>query len=270
MRYSYWLSAAVVVLATSMQARGVTLNYDIQKELGLYGYLNQHVLTDFGGPGDGNYACGPTAAVNSFMYLQNKYVGNYNGALVPGGNLAAVAQTLGTSYMNTLANGTTYHDDFIWGKYQYLETVAPGKTTYEAQDYWTWTHHTPFSWVSQRYPTWSFLYNQLVHCEDVEILLSWTSGGHYLTLTSFHWTDVDTDGVIDVSEGATIDYIDPWTGAWATSAIWHAFDAGNPFLETNYHSGAWISMAVKESPEPGTIALVAIGGLVLLRRRRAA
>ncbi|MFA7235509.1 MAG: PEP-CTERM sorting domain-containing protein [Phycisphaeraceae bacterium] len=49
-----------------------------------------------------------------------------------------------------------------------------------------------------------------------------------------------------------------------------AFDVGNPYLETNYTSGAWISMAVKESPEPGTITLVAIGGLVLLRRRRAA
>jgi len=231
--------------------------YDIEKELELYGDLDQHDV-----PGFGAVACGPTAAVNSFVYLQNKYPGIYDTLLVPDINangldnadMIAVAQTLGGAvYMNTIANNTTYHDDFIWGKREYIEDKAPGRTEYLAQDSWNWPQpaRPKPTWVSTQYPTWDFIYDELVACEDVEVLLSWSGGGHYLTLSSFHWADTANPGVIDLGE-AWIDYMDPWTGAWGQSNIW----SGSGRIETDYESGAYISMAVSESPIPEPISLV--------------
>jgi hypothetical protein len=100
--------------------------------------------------------------------------------------------------------------------------------------------------VASAIPTWDFLYYELVHCEDVEILFSWTEGGRFVTPSSFHWNDVDNNLVIDLSENATIDFVNPWTGALGVSQIWQTSLGGQ--IETDYASGAWISMAVTESP----------------------
>lgn len=253
--------------------------YDIQKDTALYGNLNQNHIPIWGG-----VACGPTAAVNSFVYLQNAYPGFYDSYLIGdadgNGNpntyqdLIAVAQTLGgAAYMNTIANNTTWHDDFIWGKQAYIENQVAGVTIYAAQDIWAWTNHAIPAWVSPVYPTWDFIYNELVACEDVEILLTWTDGGHYLTLTSFSWTDLDLDGIIDFNEAASIDYIDPWTGAWGQTNIWHAMVGDQWKIETGYNTYApWISMAVSESPVPEPSALLVLGsgfaGIIGLARRR--
>ena len=83
--------------------------YSIDKDPGhvLYGNLNQNTIPAPLGP----VACGPTAAVNSFVYLERKYPSVYNRSLVPDLNadglyqnneLVAVAQTLaGANFMNT-------------------------------------------------------------------------------------------------------------------------------------------------------------------------
>ena len=34
---------------------------------------------------------------------------------------------------------------------------------------------------------------------------------HILSVTGFHWTDYNHDGIIDASDNATIDVVDPWT-----------------------------------------------------------
>ena len=75
--------------------------------------------------------------------------------------------------------------------------------------------------------------------------MNWTDGGHFLTLTSLTWDNVTNRG--------TIDYIDPWTGMWGISNIWRA---GTRAIETDYVSGAFISMAVSESPIPEPATLV--------------
>jgi hypothetical protein len=272
-KITIFLLAILVILGlTSSNAQA--LLYEIEKDWTLYGSLNQNTIPDIG-----SMACGPTAAVNSFVYLQNKYPNIYDKKLVPDTNgnniidqaeMISVAQTLsGANYMNMdMVNGT-FADNFIYGKWKYLEEVAPQSTIYHAQNNWDWIRPPvdQFDWVTQVVPTWDFLYNELLDCEDVEILIN-GDYNHYLTLTSFYWDDLNNDGIIDSSEDAWIDYIDPWTGAWGISDIWHS--AGQ--IETNYGNGiSWISMSVAESPvpEPATMLLVGSGliGLAGLRRK---
>jgi hypothetical protein len=275
---------AFVGLTTSAYAATV---YDIDKDPThiLYGTLNQNAV-----PLWGNVACAPAAAVNSFVYLQNKYNIYGNKLVIPNnqaGMIAAV-QTLGTApYMNTIANGGTFNDDFIYGKWLYLEQNAPGLTVYEAQDFFGWNvqrNGQPIAkpaWVNQMTPTWNFLWKELVACEDVEIALEYLNPdptrdatGHMLTLASFHWTDANSNGFIEQAEGATIDYVDPWTGAPGVSALWQNPLGGR--LETSYGGGGWIHLAVSESPIPlppalwSGLALFATAPVIRLIRKRSA
>ena len=177
MKYLTLCLAAGLILTVSASAEAIT--YDIEKEINLYGNLNQNIV-----PIWGNVACAPTAAVNSFVYLQNKYPGVYDNKLVPAqgqdldgdgdvdqtDHMIAVVQTLGgANYMNTVANNGTFSDDFIYGKSKYIEEKVPGWTIYEAQSKWAW-QRPPIpkpNWVQTIDPTWEFLYGELVDCEDV-------------------------------------------------------------------------------------------------------
>lgn len=261
----------IIVFLLTFNAQATT--WTIQKDVSLYGNLNQNDIPDIG-----SMACGPTAAVNSFVYLENQYSDIYGHNLIRDWNqdgvyqdtedLISTAQIL-AALMQTNNDVGTYADYFIYGKWAYIETYAPGTTTYQAQNFWEWSvpEDQP-DWVDQTTPTWNFLYNQLVACEDVEILIN-GDFNHYLTLTSLLWDDETNRG--------TIDYIDPWTGSWSISNLKLGDDG---FLYTDYGSGSdityssYISMAVKESPvpEPDTIVLMGIGliGLVRLLRNKSA
>ena len=268
--------------------------YDIQKPLNLYGNLNQNAI-----PAPlGASACGPTAAVNSYVYLEQQYPGIYGRKLVPdtipGGyqqaELIAVAQSLAAvGYMNTMVVGAgvntgTYDDMFIYGKYQYIEDNAPGTTVYSAQlsSTWQWPGAPPRpadqippitkpDWVQENtIPTWDFLYDELVACEDVEILIIDDAWGHFLTLTSFSWNDANNDGVIQQAEGATIDYIDPATGLPGLSPIMQQGLGTVIFVSYPNFPNARLVMAVAESPvpEPGGLAVIGVALLAAFRRRR--
>jgi len=268
----FWLVGATVCLvAVSAQAIG----FYVQKDLSLYGYLNQHDVDDDWG----SVACAPTAAVNSFVYLENKYPGIYDDWLVPGSDYQAMvsaARTLALNYMNTsLPSGTTA-EDFLLGKMKFIENALPGWTRYEAQLAGTWDSTNFYGedkpgWVELTYPTWEFLFLELEACEDVEIGLAYDAGGgHALTLTSFHWTDDGTPFVIDLGE-AYIDFIDPLTGAYGTANIWQTSLDG-PIL-TSYGGGATITMAVSESPIPEPLTMLCVFASVAgvgayIRRRR--
>jgi PEP-CTERM motif len=246
--------------------------FDIEKDWTLFGNLNQNDV-----PGIGPVACGPAAAVNSFVYLENQYGGIYDNSLTPVQNsdldgdsdvdayddmIAAAMSLASPTYMNTQQPSGTWHDYFIWGKHQYIETMVPNMTIYEAQDYWNWTNFSRPDWVDPVLPTWNFIYSELAACEDVEILLTGDDWGHFLTLYGYQWDDVLGLGVMS--------FIDPWTGNANWCDIW--LDQGR--LETNYNGAtSFVSMAVSESPvpEPSTLLLLVGAGLVSVvyfRKRR--
>lgn len=281
------LVAGLLLLAAAANAAV----YDIEKDPFLYGNLSQN---DPGLGGIGPSACGPVAAVNSFVYLENAYPATYDRLLVPDDNppnavhdnaeLVSTALVLtGPSYMNTANPGGTEHDDFIWGKAEYVEDVAPNRTRYEAWDNYNWVNpvRPKPDWVNIGGVDKMFLYQELVACEDVEILMIFglppDDWGHYVTMTSFDWNDADDNGIMTFAENASMGFVDPIDGLHYTTHIWD--DSGyTPYgaIETevwpNVGQRGHITMAVSESPvvvpEPAYVSLLGFGVLAALRRRR--
>jgi hypothetical protein len=263
--------SAVVLCLLAVNANATLYDIDKDPDNSLYGNLNQNTLPAPLGP----VACGPVAVTNSYRYLENKYPGVYGNNLT-NNNLAQTATNLAT-LMNTIAFGGTFWDDLIWYKRQYIENRVPNKTVYQAQynPAWNWgIWNDPLGlipkpgWVMPILPKWQFIWNELVDCEDLEILLSWGDGGHYLTVKSFHWNDANNDSIIQRAEGATFDYIDPWTGGVGVSGLWQSYYGS--ILETDYNQyNPNITMVVSESiPEPATLLLFGLGGLLLRKRKK--
>jgi hypothetical protein len=241
----------------------------------LFGTLNQ-ANTEFNCS-----ACGPAAAVNSFVYLQNKFPKNYpDHALVPTTNgnkptqpeQAAIANMLGgPNFMNSKAG--TQIENFIVGKQKYLDGLKAdkkaGATAFAVQMNSKW--RTDIGGVKPGYvqdltiPTESFIYDQIKAGEDVEILVVTADlkFSHYLTITSISF-DTET------SKG-TMGLVDPLGGGRVTDDI---LGLGNKFIKLDYMLNmkpTFISAAVAESasmPEPGTLVVLTCGllGLALARR----
>jgi hypothetical protein len=274
-KISWWcLVVGVLLNVVSRPAiASTTYNVDLTTQAA-FGNLNQHDV-----PGCGDFACGPTAAVNSFVFLQNKYPSIYDTSLVPhiAGNTpyqdeVAAAQALQSpNYMNcTACNGGTLLNDFINGKRKWIEDHVPGKTVYK----------------DSAQSNWPFLYNELNAMEDVELLVGFYDangnriGGHYVTLSSFHWVDQNMDGIINGNETATIDFVDPDNGQNKVQRLFSQSAAGQYSLTTDYGVGGvigttpvattGINWAISESPvpEPASIVLFVLGSCGLVRYRR--
>jgi hypothetical protein len=284
-RRSLWRSSLCVAMATLWIGSSVlpvsAAVFTANINPAMFGNLDQDNVPFMGG-----CACGPTSAVNSFVYLQNEaphIYGNGQG-LVPYAGLAptqaeqaAVATTLqGAGYMD--ANGGTYIEDFIFGKVKYLEDNYPGKTRYAAQVALDWrsgprpvgttdwpshaAEHPQPSWVQdETAATLDFIYEQINAREDVEIFIGGGVGAHYLTVTGISYDDATNLG--------TLSYIDPADGMAHASAIL-GLDMGRIRFNYNGSNNALVFHAVSESPvpEPATIALMLIGliGLCAVRR----
>jgi hypothetical protein len=260
----------------------------------LYGNLDQK---DTDCP---KFGCGPTAAINSFVFLQNQHPEIYGTSLIPGtvvdkttgkysypaGVLKNAANVLaGNPYMGSCLpcgpNDGTYIEDFAIGKYDYLEKMAKGKTVYHAQIGIKWRETIPAgdgthpntkkpAWVQdETLPTTGFLLAELGKKQDIELFLTGptAAGGtfsHYVTLTGIEFDDVKKTGSISI--------IDPDGGVPAT----YDFKIENGRIRTTYGTGgqADIFHAIAESPvpEPGTWLLLLGGGsvaLLVVRRRTA-
>jgi MYXO-CTERM domain-containing protein len=253
----------------------------------VYGNLKQSDI-----PGCGAVACGPVAAVNSFVYLQTKYPDIYGASLVglvgdqpPPLHWEILAADLlgGAGYMGSCCSAGTPLEKFITGKQSYIEDRIPGKTEYKAQIDIPWRPETagspghpidkPGYVQDSQSPTLAFLRQEIMDGEDVELFLAGSGGNHYVTLTS---VGPPEDGVGDMN------FVDPITGQMlAENGTYQIVRSGfSSHLEVTYDDPGTkreitvvIAGAVSESPtpEPSTFALAAlalIGGEAWRRRRQ--
>jgi hypothetical protein len=252
MKVSRLLVLVLVAVALGATSAWASVSYDVDKPLGEYGYINQiQVPNPAGWPWltpFGQVACGPTSAVNSFIYLQNHYGLNLG---VVAGNENSAVQTLGL--MMGITSGGVSDAGFIAGKEAWLGQYGGVSMKYQSVA------------VGGIIPTWRFIYDELKACEDVEVGFNWgTEGGHWITATSFHFTDAgdDPNGQIDPGETATLDFIDPWTGVHLVGNL--TMDPNRPgYLDLTYVGGGagngatgWIDIVVAESPIPEPATLV--------------
>jgi hypothetical protein len=241
--------------------------YDKQWDPSLYGGLDQHSTLC------ADLACGPSAAVNSFVFLQNMYPGRYGSSLAGDTyeNWVDTANTLlDPKYMDCdCNNGGTTIDNFISGKQSYLNDVAPGTTEVHFQNW--------FDGANPLKPTWQFIFDELKKGQDIEILVGFyddtgaRNGGHYVTVTGFSFEDADGDGDIGAAELATLYYVDPDDG----NANFNELNMIDDFINLMGYSdqyNTYVEAAVAESPipEPLTLSLFAAGlvGVVMLRGRK--
>ncbi len=240
-----------------------------------------------------NVNCGPTAAVESFVYLDNIFPNIYTNRLVPKtgatpttAEQAAVANDLGANFMKNCgcaSNAGTLIEDFILGKRDYLESKDPGKTIYNAQINFAWrtdpvggTHPgtaKPAFVQDNTIPTLAFLAQEISHGEDVEVFMFNDNGGcggandptcnHYITLTGITYDNTNNTG--------SFSFVDPLGGGRDTKKI---IGLTGGFIQTDYTLGGVnteIVHAVSESPvpEPSTLLLIGSGlaGLALWRRK---
>jgi hypothetical protein len=203
----------------------------------------------------GDIGCGPTAAVNSFTYLQTAFPNSYKTPLVPAGQEVMVADTL-ADLMGCCGAGTSI-ENFIRGKRSYVESKDPGATKYGAELSGKWTGTDRPDFVHENATATdllAFIERELRAAEDVEISIANAGVGHFLTLTGITFED-------ETRQRGQLTFVDPNGGTRGSTTF--RIDA-NGDIRTTYVLGAQIAFvrhAVSESPVPelSTLVLLAAG-----------
>jgi hypothetical protein len=274
---THWRTAAIAAslfaLAAPLQAATV-YDIDLDPTGTLYGTVDQDdVLV---GPGNsGVNSCAPTATMNSFTYLQNAFptvYGTDDELMGVSNTWLEAAIDLASNYMNTSSETGTSDENWIMGKVEYLETYAPGKTTYAGMNEFTTGGQ---DWVTLGIPTIGFLIDQLLKGANIELGISPGAQGigHVLTLSSLHWVDENSDGIFDNdTEDATLDGIDPATGSAFELSLKTITIGDNTYLgfDGGGYDGYRIDAALAEVavPEPATWVLLSVGAIALVAARR--
>ena len=178
-------------------------------------------------------------------------------------------------YMKSCCGIGTPWENFVVGKQDYFDDVAPGTTVSAVQSEYGWNPRRaprpgPQSGITVQTHTPTrrsafFILNALQHNQDLEILITNSEGreGHYLTVTGISWDTDDDTGFLS--------YVDPDGGEDETVGI--ASTADEPLSIEYNDETRQIRVAVDESPtvaapEPGSMVLSLPVLLLLLLTRR--
>ena len=283
MRKSAVFAIACVILAICATA-GANSWVSVQLPFDQFGHLVNS------GP-----LCVPTATVNSFQFLQNRYPEIYDSKLIPNGDLAQARYDLafGWTYNGQQRDGTddgtptdpkgAYSQPWWEAKVHWVEDFAPGTTIFDGMiyrdgvDLSTWYGG---SVLTNGYPTWEFLWKELSDGEDVEIGIRWDDHGHALTLTSLKFYDANGNAMWDAGEARKIDYLDPNNPTQLFEADL-SLGVVNGDLQFTWDNGSnpsadvslWLAYSESPIPEPLTMLAVGMGiaGLAgYIRKRRLA
>jgi len=260
------------VISTSIHGAWAGTIYTVDETAtASFGTVNQNTVP----PGNGAMSCVPAATMNSFTWLQNAYPSVYgldinNFPVLQGGAgswQAAATLLAGPQYMNTSPNNGTTIANWIFGKVSYLNTFAPGATTFEGMDSLSLAVNRPV-WDTNANPTVNFLLQELQAGEDVELgIMPADNVGHALTLTGLTWNDADNSGTFNGLDTLTLNTIDPANPGVNTLLT---LAPGNPMTITSLNYQNYVlDVALAESPEPATWSLVALGVAALIANRRA-
>ena len=286
----------VLIALTPGPVRAGAVDYSWGLDPDEFGYLSQADLAGCGLAGSG---CGPAAAVNSFVYMQNTYRRTYGDSLVPtqpepktdfnnDGRIDryddwiyAAKMLAEPPYMKTCCGSSTLRNDFFYGKRRYIEDRVPGKTVYQAMDDPELNALDPQGnfggadvEIVRSPPTPQFFSENLKSGEDIEVLITQDDGvkltfGHFVTLYALRWIDQDMSGNINAADGmASLSYLDPSkapSDQEQTRELRQRAD-GRLFLIGANGQEYDIRFAVKESPmdknrapAPGTLILLITG-----------
>lgn len=222
-----------------------------------FGHLDQNDprLAGVCGAGGVSYACGPVAAVNSFVFLQNTRNDIYDNFLINPDTVGTATTLAGANFMSCAAcAGGTSTAKFISGKMKYIENRIPGKTLY----------------ADVQNPGFPFLLNELQRHEDVELIVGFYDanntrvGGHIVTLYQ-----VSGGGGMDPN---TLSFVDP-DGPTTAGGLALNMDNlgyvvnGNGIIQIGNYGPAGttarVDWAVAESPIPEPVGLLLLGALAI-------
>ncbi len=232
------------------------------EDISAFGDLNQINLSVCKSPTGVSLACGPAAAVNSFVYLEHTYPGVYGQSLVllsppftQGMGEVITGNDLGSAvFMGcSCASGTAW-SNFYSGKTSYINLLASDTTAFS----------------QQTVPTADYIASYLNSRADIEILMVPSSGGtgHYVTVTGITYDDMGFGQLM---------YIDPLDGMFHVADL-EGYDSISGLSVRYVAPGGSIpqslniAFAATEAPvpEPGTLILtpLSLAVLAMWRRRR--
>ena len=236
--------------------------------------------------------CAPTASADSVWYFGK---GGYPNLIPAGANDIAKADALIIALGGLMGtadpNGTTIANT-VNGLQQYFNNNYPGVFTVSLHTAWTVPDNAG---APSAINLWNLMTNELYSCSDV-LPIIWfpgagpgqhqnppsdddeiintnldSIGGHLVMMTGYNIANYP----------GTIDIVDPDDNIPASTHIfppnvvpvnWNlAIVGGSPqgtALSINGGAGGWIVGAIVATPEPATLALLLVGGLVILGRKR--
>mgnify|MGYP002279577555 CR=1 FL=1 len=213
-----------VMIGTKANA---STSYQIEQDRASFGWLNQYSLNEEQFGFIGPEACSPTSSTNGMTFMQNTY-GRYFGSQLTGTTyqswIATDETLIGSQYFDTNTAIGTFQDRIPYG----LDKYIVGDKGF---DLVTVTGMVPeMVWefnpgedprvpaplprpgtIQDKTPTWQFIEESLRAGNPTIITMVYPdkSAGHTPLVTGFNWVDANNDGVIQKSEGATLEILDP-------------------------------------------------------------